>query len=92
MYIGLLQIEVLLQAQSLKEKRFVVKGFKDRIRSKFNIAVAETDFNEKWQRSQLSMVVVGNEKKYLEKKLRQVLQHAIDNPLWAVNRHFIDFY
>ena len=92
MIIGLLQIEVMLTAQSLKEKRFVIRSFKDRVKNKFNIAVAETDFADKWQRSELSIVTVNAEKQVVESTLKKVLKFADENYEWIVNRYHLDFY
>ncbi len=43
----------------LKEKRAVVKSLKDQIRGWFNVAVAEVNADEKWQRATLGMSTVG---------------------------------
>jgi uncharacterized protein YlxP (DUF503 family) len=61
-------------AQSLKDKRMIVRRVKDRLRSKFNVAVAEVDHQDVWQRSQLSVVTVGPDEAYLS----QMLQHALE--------------
>jgi uncharacterized protein len=37
-------------AQSLKDKRMVVKSIKERARSRFNVSVAECGENDKWQK------------------------------------------
>ena len=55
--IGVLTLEIVLQnAHSLKDKRHVVKGLKDRLRSKFNVAVAEIDYQDLWQRAAVAVV------------------------------------
>ncbi len=65
--LGLLTIELHFpEARSLKQKRLVVKAIKDRIRSRFNAAVAETGYQELWQRALLSVVSVGSERRGLE--------------------------
>lgn len=92
MVIGLLQIEVLMNSRSLKEKRFVIKGFKDRVKNKFNVAVAETAYADKWQRSELSMVTVSVEKFRVEKILRNILNYADENTGWVVNRFQMDYF
>ena len=44
MHIGVLQFSMeILGAESLKDKRRVVQGIKDRLRRNFNISVAEVD-------------------------------------------------
>ncbi len=60
------------QSRSLKEKRMVVKAVKDRLRRRFNVAVAETGFQELWQRSMLSVVSVSSERRGLESLLESM--------------------
>ena len=55
------EIEILIyEANSLKEKRHVVKSLIERIKSKFNASVAEVGYNELWNRSMLGIAVVSN--------------------------------
>lgn len=71
--IGLLTIELHLpHSQSLKSKRTVVKSIKDRLRSRFNLAVAETGYQELWQRAVLSAVTVSAARPVLESALEAV--------------------
>jgi uncharacterized protein YlxP (DUF503 family) len=73
--IALLTLDIHLpHAQSLKDKRMVVRRVKDRLRSKFNVAVSEVDHQDLWQRTQLSVVTVGSDEPYLN----QMLQHALE--------------
>ena len=54
MPVGLLTLEIHLPyAHSLKEKRMVVQRLRDRLRRKFNVAVAELDHQDLWQRAVL---------------------------------------
>ena len=72
--IALLTLDVHIpEAHSLKDKRMVVRQLKDRLRSKFNIAVAEVEHQELWQRSQISVVTVGSD----DSSVRQTLEHAL---------------
>jgi uncharacterized protein YlxP (DUF503 family) len=60
--IGVLTLEVRLEyAHSLKEKRHVVQGLKDRLRRRFNVAVAEIDYQDLWQRAMLAAVTVSGD-------------------------------
>jgi hypothetical protein len=71
--VGLLVIELHFpEAQSLKAKRMVVKSIKDRLRSRFNVAVAETGYLELWQRAELSAVSVSGTRSILESELEAV--------------------
>jgi len=49
-------------SRSLKDKRMTVKAMKERLRRRFNVAVAETGYQELWQRSVLSAVSVSSER------------------------------
>lgn len=44
---------------SLKDKRRVIKSLKDRLHSRFNVSVAETDYHDLWQRAELACCVVA---------------------------------
>jgi uncharacterized protein YlxP (DUF503 family) len=72
-----LTLEIRLQdAHSLKDKRQVVKSLKDRLRSKFNVAVAEIDCQELWQRAVVAAVTVASEHVHAEKVLQSVEEEA----------------
>ena len=59
MIVGLLSVDLYLSdARSLKDKRMVLRAVKDRLK-KFNVAVAEVDFQDLWQRAALAVVTVS---------------------------------
>jgi uncharacterized protein YlxP (DUF503 family) len=71
--VGVLTLELRLEhAHSLKDKRHVVEGLKTRLRGKFNVAVAEIDFQDLWQRAALAAVTVSSDHAHAEKVLRGV--------------------
>jgi len=73
MPIGVLTLELHLpEAHSLKEKRFVVRKIKDRLRSRFNVAVAELDHQDLWQRALLGVVSISSDRKALQNLLEAV--------------------
>jgi uncharacterized protein YlxP (DUF503 family) len=75
MVIGAITWELeIVGAQSLKDKRSVVKSLKDRLHDRFNISVAETAHQDVWQRAELTACVVAGQKKIAE----SVLQSADD--------------
>jgi len=75
--IALLTLDIHIpHAQSLKEKRMVVRSLKDRLRSKFNVSVSEVDHQDLWQRSQVSVVIVGSDEKFLQKVLEEAAEEA----------------
>ncbi len=72
--IGSCQIVLYLpNAVSLKEKRQILKSLKDRLRNRFNIAVAETKDNDLWQRATLGIAYVSNDRKTAVRLLDQVI-------------------
>jgi uncharacterized protein YlxP (DUF503 family) len=75
--IGVLTLELRLdESHSLKDKRHVVKGLKDRLRHKFNVAVAEIDHQDLWQRSVLAAVTVSGDRLHAESVLQNVEHEA----------------
>ena len=76
MVIALLSIECHLPAaHSLKEKRLVLRSLKDRLR-KFNVAVAEVEHQELWQRAGLGVVTVAESDAVAEKTLAAALREV----------------
>ena len=77
MPIGVLTLELHLpEAHSLKEKRFVVRKIKDRLRSRFNVAVAELDHQDLWQRAVLGVVSISSDRKVLQNLLEAVQRES----------------
>ncbi len=77
MPIGLLTLEIHIpDARSLKDKRQVLRSLKDRLRAHYNVAVAELDHQETWQRAQIGVVSLSNDTAHLEQSLREVLDES----------------
>jgi uncharacterized protein YlxP (DUF503 family) len=75
--VGVLTFELRLEhSHSLKDKRQVVKSLKDRLRSRFNVAVAEIGEQEMWQRAIVSAVTVSGDRKAAEETLQRVEEDA----------------
>jgi uncharacterized protein YlxP (DUF503 family) len=64
------------QADSLKAKRRIVKGFKDRIAHRFNVSIAEVDGHETHRHVTLAVAMVGNDRPYVEGALQQIFNQA----------------
>ena len=77
MPIGLLTLEIYIpEAHSLKDKRQVLRSLKDRLRGKFNVAVAELEGQDSWQRSVVGVVSLANNAGFLEQAMRTVLEES----------------
>jgi uncharacterized protein YlxP (DUF503 family) len=76
MVVGVLTLDLFFpHARSLKDKRRVLHGFKDRIR-RYNVALAEIDFQDKWQRTRLGIVTLNSHQGLVEEVLGRVLADA----------------
>lgn len=75
--VGVITFELRLEdSHSLKDKRHFVKSLKDRLRVKFNVAVAEIDHQESWQRGVVAAVTVSPDRPHAEQVLQSVEREA----------------
>lgn len=61
-------------ALSLKDKRMIVKSIKDKMRSHFNVSIAETGAQDKWQLGVLGMAFASD----TEGGARKEAENALD--------------
>ena len=93
MPVGVLTLEIQIPyAHSLKEKRAVVLKIRDRLRARFNVAVAELDDQEAWQRATLGVVSISNSQALLESVFQQVLAESEKVLGEDVANHTLDFF
>jgi hypothetical protein len=75
--VGLLHLKLnIAQADSLKDKRRIVKGFKDRVRHGHNVSIAEVEMLDAHRWSVLAVAMVGNDRQYIEGALQTVVDAA----------------
>ena len=75
--VGVLTLELRLEnSHSLKEKRHVVESLKARLRHKFNVAVAEIEYQDLWQRAAVAAVPVSPDRAHAERVLQSVEDEA----------------
>ena len=71
--VGLLSIELHFpEARSLKDKRMVLRGVKDRLR-KLNVALAEIEHQDVWQRARLGVVAIAATRDRVDRSLETVV-------------------
>ena len=93
MPVGVITLEIQLPyAHSLKEKRAVVRKMKDRLRARFNVAVAELDHQDVWQQATLGVVSISNSRPLLESVFQQVLAESEKILGGDVAYHTLDFF
>lgn len=77
MPVGLLTLDINLpESRSLKDKRQVLRSLKDRLRKRFNVAVAELEHQDVWQRAVIGVVTLADQPGFVEQLLRAVLQDS----------------
>lgn len=65
---------IIYDAGSLKEKRSVLKSIITRLKQRLNVSVAEINHQELWQRTEIGIVAIANEKTIVEQELQRALQ------------------
>lgn len=80
MIIGFLTLEIYLPySHSLKEKRKTLNSLKDRLKKKYNVAFAELDYQNKWQRSKIGVVSLNNLKRVVENIFHKIILDVEEN-------------
>jgi len=93
MPVGVLTLEIELPySHSLKEKRAVLQKIRDRLRVRFNVAVAELDHQDVWQHATLGVVSISNSQTLLESTFRQVLEESEKILGQDVANHVLEFF
>ncbi|MBS3818729.1 DUF503 domain-containing protein [bacterium] len=93
MIIGFLGLEIYLpQAYSLKEKRKRMNKLRDRLKSKYNVAFAELDYQNKWQRAKIGMVTLNSQKKIvgnLFDRIIEDIENILDGEIIDEQIHYL---
>ena len=85
MHIGALTVTIILaEGSSLKDKRQVVKSLVEQTRRKFNVAIAEVDDLDLWQRATLGITTVSNNSAHANRVLDKVLDHLESHPEFSI--------
>ncbi|HUM05408.1 MAG TPA: DUF503 domain-containing protein [Terriglobales bacterium] len=81
-------------AQSLKDKRQVVRSLKDKLRASFNISVAELDPSNLWNQATIGVVAISHSRDYLDGLMKNVERAALriaNNAGAEVTDSFVEF-
>ncbi len=66
------------ESGSLKAKRHILRRVTDRVKAKFNVAVAEVEDSDLWQRATIAMAVVGNDRRHVNEQMEKII-HFVDD-------------
>jgi len=90
--VGLVHLKLnVAQAMSLKDKRRIIKGFKDRMRNRHNVSVSEVGAHENHRSAVLAVVMVSNDRRYAEGVLQKIINAAATHRDMILMDHEIDW-
>ena len=76
MHVGICSVTLRLpENHSLKGKRKVAHSLISRVRNRFNVAVAEVDDNDLWQRLTLGISYVSNNGRHANEVISKVVEY-----------------
>jgi uncharacterized protein YlxP (DUF503 family) len=76
MVVGVCKIDFLIHDNhSLKGKRRVVKTIIGKVKSRFNLSIAEVDHNDLWQKGSIGISIIGNDRNVLNSMLDKILNY-----------------
>jgi len=77
MVLGVLRLTLYIHgAASLKDKRQVLRKVVDRLRSRFNVSVAEVGDNDVWQKAIIGIAAVANDRSFVNEVLDKCARDA----------------
>ncbi len=65
------------ESGSLKAKRQILRRITDRLKARFNVAVAEVEDNDLWQKATIALAVVGNERRHVNEQMDKII-HSVE--------------
>jgi len=91
MHVGMLQVHCHVpDAQSLKDKRRILRGLMDRVRATFAVAAAEVDDQDVWQSAVLGFACVSNDGRHAAEVMTKVLDWIRDGSAVSVVDHELE--
>ncbi|MFY9271077.1 MAG: DUF503 domain-containing protein [Candidatus Manganitrophaceae bacterium] len=91
MVVGLCVIELYLpENRSLKGKRQVLQSMKTKIKNRFNVAIAEVDEQDLWQKAVLGVTTIANDKRFVNEVMDKVVGFISSCPEVQMIRHRLE--
>ena len=76
MVVGTLKLSLYIHDnQSLNEKRSTVKSVVAKVQKRFNVSISEVGSNDKWQMVELGISTVGNDRRFVNSALDNILSY-----------------
>ncbi|NMO21961.1 DUF503 domain-containing protein [Pyxidicoccus fallax] len=95
MFVGVARLTLQIpDSGSLKSKRQVLRRVTERVKARFNVAVAEVDDQDLWQKASVALAVVGNDRRHVDEQLEKII-HFVEEmyvaPLMARETEILGF-
>jgi len=93
MFVAVITIDLQIpMAQSLKDKRRIIKSLTDKCKNRFNIAVAEVDNKDLWKNAKLGLVTIAGDGWYLERVINKIIKYIESFPEINLYNYDITYY
>lgn len=91
--LGVLLVSIHIpSAQSLKDKRMVMRSVRERVKSRFNVSVAELDGQDKWQTATFGFAMIGTDNRLIDSSLQKVLNYIESFGTFYVCDHRVEVW
>jgi uncharacterized protein YlxP (DUF503 family) len=87
--LGMVELH-LPDVESLKGKRHVLKGLKEKVRARFECSVAEVDHQDSWQRATLAVAYVSGDARHANAVVSKAMDFIEDNVDGQVLETFVE--
>ena len=95
MFVGVARLSLQIpESGSLKSKRQVLRRVTDRVKARFNAAIAEVEDQDAWQKATLAMAVVGNDRRHVDEQIDKLIRFVEEMyvaPLLSREREILSF-
>jgi Uncharacterized protein conserved in bacteria len=79
LFVRTLSITIVIHdARSLKDKRQILQSLMQKVRQKFNTAIAEVGYQDEWQRAEVGLAFLSNQISHLEQIQPEILNFIED--------------
>jgi uncharacterized protein YlxP (DUF503 family) len=90
--VGLCTLELYIpEANSLKDKRSVLKRMLEGMRNRFNVSASEVEHLDLWQRATVGIACVSNSQPFANQVLNKAVDWVESNPRVNVSRVEMEF-
>jgi uncharacterized protein YlxP (DUF503 family) len=95
MFVGVARLSLQIpESGSLKAKRQLLRRVTDRVKARFNAAIAEVEDQDLWQKATLAMTVVGNDRRHVDEQLDKLIRFIEEMyvaPILSREREILSF-